>query len=88
LSAGVSRMAKSKKTPVHKLIWVKDKHGRFRSHGQNSVATVRGTLWLTKETCAGTLTRVKEGAVAVRDLRRKQTVIVRAGHSYLARRAR
>jgi streptogramin lyase len=87
-SAVVSRMAKSKKKPADKLIWVKDKHGRFRSHGQNSVATVRGTLWLTKETCAGTLTRVKEGAVAVRDLRRQRTVVVRAGHSYLARRAR
>jgi streptogramin lyase len=87
-SAVLSRVAKSKKKPADKLIWVKDKHGRFRSHGQNSVATVRGTLWLTKETCAGTLTRVKEGAVAVRDLRRQRTVVVRAGHSYLVRRAR
>ena len=85
-SAVASRTAKSKKTPVKKLIWVKDNHGRFRSHGQNSVATVRGTLWLTQETCAGTLTKVKQGAVAVRDLRRKRTVLVRAGHSYLARR--
>jgi streptogramin lyase len=75
----------SKKTPIHKLVWVKDKHGRFRSRGKNSVATVRGTLWMTQETCAGTLTKVKEGAVAVRDLHRKKTILVRAGHSYLAR---
>jgi streptogramin lyase len=80
-------VAKNKKS-VSKLVWVKDKHGRFRSHGKNSVATVRGTLWMTKETCAGTLTRVKEGAVAVRDLHLKRTVVVRAGHSYLARRGR
>jgi hypothetical protein len=41
---------------------------------------------LTEDTCAGTRTRVTEGSVAVRDLNRKRTVIVRAGHSYLARR--
>jgi hypothetical protein len=69
-------------------LWAKDKRGRFRTHGRNSVATVRGTRWLTRETCAGTLTRVTEGAVAVRDKRRHKTVVVRAGHSYLARDAR
>jgi hypothetical protein len=70
--------------PTSGGLWAKDKHGRFRSRGRNSVATVRGTRWLTKETCAGTLTRVAEGAVAVRDTRRHKTVLVRAGHSYLA----
>jgi hypothetical protein len=69
-------------------LWVKDRNGRFRSRGRNSVATVRGTRWLTQETCAGTLTRVAEGAVEVRDARRRKTVLVRAGHSYLARDAR
>ena len=83
-----ARSALAAKKPVRKLIWVKDKKGRFRSHGKNSVATVRGTLWMTQETCAGTLTRVREGAVAVRDLRLRRTVLVRAGHSYLARRGR
>jgi hypothetical protein len=83
-----ARSALAAEKPVRKLIWVKDKKGRFRSHGKNSVATVRGTLWMTQETCAGTLTWVKEGAVAVRDLRLRRTVLVRAGHSYLARRGR
>jgi len=69
-------------------LWAKDRHGRFSTRGRNSVAIVRGTRWLTKETCAGTLTRVAEGAVAVRDTRRHKTVLVRAGHSYLARDAR
>jgi ferric-dicitrate binding protein FerR (iron transport regulator) len=68
-------------------LWAEDSHGRFRSRGRNSVATVRGTRWLTRETCAGTQTRVEEGAVVVRDLRRDRTVTVRAGHSYLARSA-
>ncbi|HEX4718799.1 MAG TPA: hypothetical protein VH300_09745 [Thermoleophilaceae bacterium] len=76
----------SKKKKRTKLVWIKDNHGRFRSHGKNSVATVRGTLWLTQETCRGTRTRVKQGKVAVRDLHRKRTVLVRAGHSYLATR--
>jgi hypothetical protein len=35
--------------------------------------------------CDGTLTAVKRGRVAVRDFRRKRTVVVRAGKSYLAR---
>jgi hypothetical protein len=79
-AAGVTR----RKPPVRKL-WGQDKGGRFRTHGRNSVATVRGTRWVTTDTCAGTRTTVTEGAVAVRDLRRKKTVVVRAGRSYLAR---
>ena len=66
-------------------LWGRDRGGRFRTHGRNSVATVRGTTWLTSERCAGTLVRVTKGAVRVRDLRRRRTVTVRAGHSYLAR---
>jgi hypothetical protein len=50
------------------------------------VATVRGTRWVTTDTCAGTRTTVTAGSVAVRDLRRGRTVVVRAGHTYLARR--
>jgi hypothetical protein len=66
-------------------LWARDHSGRFRSRGRNSVATVRGTRWVTRETCAGTLTRVMDGAVDVFDLRKHRTVRVRAGHTYLAR---
>jgi hypothetical protein len=31
-------------------------HGRFRTRGRNSSATVRGTDWLTDDTCTGTVT--------------------------------
>jgi hypothetical protein len=79
--------ARRKKRTVRRL-WAKDDGGRFRTHGRNSVATVRGTSWVTTETCAGTRTTVTRGAVAVRDLRRKRSVLVRAGHSYLARAKR
>jgi hypothetical protein len=62
--------------------------GRFRTSGRNSSATVRGTVWITADRCDGTLTTVKRGAVAVRDFRRKRTITVRAGKSYLARSPR
>jgi MtN3 and saliva related transmembrane protein len=32
-------------------------HGRFRTRGRNSSATVRGTEWLTEDRCEGTVTR-------------------------------
>ena len=62
--------------------------GRFRTGGRNSSATVRGTVWETIDRCDGTLTKVRRGRVAVRDFRRKKTVIVRAGKSYLAQARR
>ena len=52
--------------------------------GSYSAATVRGTKWLVQDTCAGTLTRVTEGVVAVRDKRAKKTVLVAPGKAYLA----
>jgi hypothetical protein len=59
--------------------------GNFQSRGRHSSATLRGTVWVTADRCDGTLTTVRRGRVAVRDFRRKRTVIVRAGKSYLAR---
>ena len=65
-------------------LWGRDRGGRFRTRGRHGVATVRGTRWLTEDRCSGTLTRVTRGAVVVRDLTRRRSVVVRAGHSYLA----
>jgi hypothetical protein len=62
--------------------------GKFRTGGEYSSATVRGTIWLVQDQCNGTLTKVKRGTVAVRDFKRKKTVSVKAGHSYLARAQR
>jgi hypothetical protein len=76
--------AKKKRKPVRSL-WGKDDHGSFQTTGKGAVGTVRGTRWLTQDFCDGTLTRVVEGSVAVRDLRTGKTVVVRAGHSYFAR---
>jgi hypothetical protein len=48
---------------------------------------VRGTQWLVEDRCTSTLTRVVRGRVAVRDLVKKKTIIVRRGKRYIARRA-
>lgn len=61
-------------------------HGRFRTRGRNSAATVRGTKFTVTDTCKGTLTQVKSGRVRVRDFWLRKTRTVKAGHSYLARR--
>jgi hypothetical protein len=63
-------------------------HGRFRTSGRNSAATVRGTRWETIDRCDGTLTKVSRGTVVVRDFRKKKNVVVKAGKSYLARAKR
>jgi hypothetical protein len=60
-------------------------HRHVRSHHHHSGATVRGTQWQVTERCDGTLTRVLAGVVAVRDFTLHKTVLVHAGHSYLAR---
>jgi hypothetical protein len=87
-SAGAARAAAASARRPPRVLWGRDDHGRFRTRGSNSVATVRGTKWYVADRCDGTLTRVTRGSVAVRDLRRKRTVVVGAGHSYLAQAAR
>jgi hypothetical protein len=66
-------------------LWGRDRRGRFRTRGRRSHATVRGTVWLVEDRCDATLTRVREGAVVVRDFRKRRNVLVRAGGRYLAR---
>lgn len=76
--------AAAKKTPKTRRLWGEGS-GSFRTRGQFSAATVRGTRWAVIDECRGTLTIVTSGVVAVRDFRRHKTVLVRAGHRYLAR---
>jgi DNA-binding beta-propeller fold protein YncE len=59
--------------------------GRFRSRGRYSSAAVRGTRWLVEDRCDGTLTRVREGTVTVRDFVRKKKIVLKRGQRYLAR---
>ena len=60
----------------------------FRTRGRYSAdlvpATVHRAVLTTSDRCNGTLTVVRRGTVLVTDFRRRVTVTVRAGHSYLA----
>ena len=85
---GSARAAAASARRPPRRLWGRDDHGRFRTRGSNSVATVRGTVWYVEDRCDGTLTRVSKGSVSVRDLRGQRTVVVNAGKSYLAHSAR
>jgi hypothetical protein len=84
-SARTAATSKKKKRKPPRRLWGSDSKGKFRTRGGSSVATVRGTSWYVEDRCDGTFTRVSKGSVSVYDRGRKRTVIVRAGHSYLAR---
>ena len=84
LPKGGASAAAGKKKRVVRQLWGSGK-GNFRTTGRYAAATTRGTRWLTADRCDGTLVRVTQGVIAVRDLVRKRTVIVRRGKSYFAR---
>jgi hypothetical protein len=81
----VAAASRKRKRKAKRSLWARDEDGKFRTHGNDSVATARGTAWVTHDRCDGTLTRVTEGAVIVRALGRRRSVRVEAGESYLAR---
>jgi hypothetical protein len=59
--------------------------GRFRTRGRHSSASVRGTIWLTKDSCNSTTTVVRSGTVTVNDFAKHKNVKVKKGHRYTAR---
>jgi hypothetical protein len=59
--------------------------GRFRTRGRYGSGTKRGTVFLTEDRCDGTLFKVSEGRIAVRDFVTGKTIIVKAGGRYFAR---
>ena len=83
--AGASAGTKKASTKTVRVLWAKGK-GKFRTKGRYAAATVRGTRWETIDRCDGTLIKVAQGAVSVKDLVKKTTVVVKAGQSYLAKR--
>jgi Ca2+-binding RTX toxin-like protein len=60
------------------------KRGKWKVRGRYSVGGSYGTEWITEDSCEGTRTTVISGTVRVRDLVRRKTVTVGAGHTYLA----
>jgi streptogramin lyase len=83
--ARTSAKAKKKKK---RSLWGKDSGGSFRTRGNGSVATVRGTEWLTSDTCAGTTISVRKGVVSVWPRRGGLSKLVRAGHRLFSPRPR
>ena len=54
------RGSAAQRKPKSRKLWGNGT-GRFRTTGNYSAATVRGTRWLVQDTCAGTRTRVTAG---------------------------
>jgi hypothetical protein len=82
--AGEEGEAQASAAPPGSSLWGSGK-GHFRTQGNFGSATVRGTIWLTADTCEGTFFKVNRGIVSVRDFPRGRTIAVPAGHTYLAR---
>jgi hypothetical protein len=70
--------------PKSRKLWG-DGKGKFRTRGQYSAATIRGTRFLVQDSCSGTLTQVKEGSVLVRDNVKRKNIVLRKGKRYTAR---
>jgi hypothetical protein len=70
--------------PKTRKLW-SDGKGKFRTRGQYSAATIRGTKWLVQDGCRYTRTRVTQGVVTVRDEVKKKSIILRKDKSYTAR---
>ena len=87
LSCGGKASAAARKKKKVRSLWG-DGKGRFRTKGRRAAATVRGTKWFTQDTCTSTKITVKRGVVQVRDFVKRKNVIVKKGHSYVARKKR
>jgi hypothetical protein len=81
--ARASAAHSSGKRVVRKL-W-SDAHGSFSTKGNYAAGAVAGTEWLTEDLCNGTLIRVTRDKVAVTNLVTHRHLLVRVGHSYLAK---
>lgn len=77
-------LASAHKPPPRRRLWGHAK-GKFLTRGRYSVTSVRGTTWLTSDSCAGTTARVTTGTIRVADLLRDKQVLIRKGKSYLSK---
>jgi hypothetical protein len=83
-SSRKGRATASSAHPVLRKLWGKDHGGRFKTSSRGSVATVRGTEWLTADRCDGTLTRVTHGKVLVRERGTGRSKLLRKGEKFFA----
>jgi hypothetical protein len=86
-ACGTSRIGRATASSAHPMLrklWGKDHGGRFKTSSRGSVATVRGTEWLTVDRCDGTLTRVTKGKVLVRERGTGRSKLLHKGESFFA----
>ena len=69
---------------VVRKLWAEG-HGSHSTKGSYASGAVLGTRWLTENLCDGTLIHVATDSVAVTNLVTHLHVIVKAGHSDLAK---
>lgn len=82
-SGATNKPVQSSRRRKRRRLWGRGR-GRFRTRGRRGAATVRGTAWLTQDSCRVTLVRVSSGIVAFTDFSLGRTFLVPAGSSYLA----
>jgi hypothetical protein len=81
---GSKTVARTAATGRRSRLWGRGK-GRWRTRGRRGAASVRGTIWMTEDTCKGTTFKVKEGKVLVEDFGSRRSLFLTTGKSYLAR---
>jgi hypothetical protein len=61
--------------------------GSYSTAGSGGTGSVRGTTWLTKDTCKGTFFKVTEGVgITVTDFKKKKKIELGPGESYFAKK--
>ncbi len=88
-AAAASKKKKKKKkktTTSHKVVnqVFGNAHGQFSTRGHYATAADQGTSWRIADRCDGTQVAVSSGQVAVTDFVHHRTIVVTAGHHYLA----
>jgi hypothetical protein len=79
----IAMAAKGKK--VLRQLWASGS-GRFATKGRFASATIRGTTWLTIDRSDATVIKVTAGKIAVRDFKKRRTVVIGKGKQYVATR--
>ncbi|HEY2398528.1 MAG TPA: IPT/TIG domain-containing protein [Solirubrobacteraceae bacterium] len=77
-SAGAARSHRVRK------LWAEG-HGKYSTKGNYATGAALGTRWLTEDLCEGTIITVLIHRVTVTNLVTHRRVVVKAGHSYLAK---
>jgi hypothetical protein len=82
-----TKKKRTKKKASHKTVneVFGNAHGQFSTRGHYATAADQGTRWRAADRCDGTLISVSAGKVTVTDFVHHRTIVLTAGHYYLAR---